>query len=91
MAKKINCTSLYQTIQDFLSGQNGSHLMEEPYRDSDGDLVFTDADGIEFSEHALLDWYFSLIDDYLIGDSLEIVGVNIELVDDYDWLDIDDE
>ena len=90
MTKKINCTDLYQAIQDFLGGENGSPLMNEPYRDSDGDIVFADYNGVEFYEHALLDWYLSLVEDELIADSLEIKGVSIELVDDYDWLESDD-
>ena len=80
---KISCELVYDEIQNYLMGENGSPTMGEPYRDMCGSLAFEDCEGNVLDEHDLLSWYEDLVKEGLIEDTLEIVGKNVELVDDY--------
>lgn len=81
---KISWELVYDEIQNYLMGENGCPTMGEPYRDMCGSLAFEDCEGNVLDEYDLLSWYEDLVKEGLIEDTLEIVGKNVELVDDYD-------
>jgi len=89
--KKISGALVYDVIQDFLIGENGSPTLSEPYRDLSGYLCFKHRDGQELDENDLVYWYRSLVEEGLIEDVLEISKGDIEVVDDFGDVEVVDE
>ena len=79
---KVSWELVYDEIQNYLIGEHGSPTMGEPYRDLSGNLVFEDCDGHKFDLDGLVEWYGVLVEDGMIEDELELLGGNIEVVDE---------
>ena len=58
-----NWIIVYTLIQDYLEEEHGTSMMKKPYKDLDGNLVFTDCDGEKFGLDELISWYKTLVDD----------------------------
>lgn len=90
-AKKISGSLVYDVIQDFLIGENGSPTLSDPYRDTSGYLCFKHRDGQELDENDLVYWYKSLVEEGLIEDVLGISDSDIEVVDDFGDIEVVDD
>lgn len=70
---KDNWKIVYKLIQDYLEEEHGTPMMKKPYKDLDGNLVFTDCDGEKFGLDELISWYKTLVDDANIEDRFNLL------------------
>jgi hypothetical protein len=54
---------IFDEVQEYLMGEHGSPTMEDPHRDLDGNLVFTDCDGDKFGLDELIEMHLGLFED----------------------------
>lgn len=69
-SRTLNWKKIFDEVQEYLLGEHGQPTMKDPYKDLDGNLVFTDCDGDEFGLDGLVEWHLRLLEE----GNLEDVG-----------------
>jgi len=60
-SRTLNWRTIFNEVQEYLSGEHGSPTMKDPHRDLDGNLVFASCDGYEFGLDGLVEWHLKLL------------------------------
>jgi hypothetical protein len=62
-SRTLKWKDIFDEVQEYLMGEHGSPTMEDPHRDLDGNLVFTDCDGDKFGLDELIEMHLGLFED----------------------------